>query len=135
MPDEIEKYRLRLPVERMHDAIFYSSLLIGESATMASEAAVLGVPAIYVDDKGTSNTDDEAKAGLIFYYKPSEKIKVIEKAMEILNSTDNEIIKVKRNNYFKEKIDVTAFFVWLIERWPKSKYEIRNTAEFWGRFK
>ncbi|MCK5221039.1 MAG: DUF354 domain-containing protein, partial [Candidatus Aminicenantes bacterium] len=41
---EFEKFAIRIPPERMHDALAFASLFIGEGATMASEAGVLGVP-------------------------------------------------------------------------------------------
>jgi predicted glycosyltransferase len=42
--------RLRVAPERLHDVLAYASVCIGESATLAAEAAVLGVPAVYVAD-------------------------------------------------------------------------------------
>ena len=33
----------------MHNALKYASLFVGEGATMASECAILGTPAIYVN--------------------------------------------------------------------------------------
>ena len=53
----------------MDDAIASASLLYGESATMASEAAVLGVPAIYLDNTGRCYTrEEEEKYGLVFNF-------------------------------------------------------------------
>jgi len=37
----------------------YCRAFIGESATMASEAAVLGVPAVYAAETGRSYTDEQ----------------------------------------------------------------------------
>src|SRR5690606_8670353 len=39
LPEDLKQYRIKIPFDRIHDAIYYSSLLFGESATMASEAA------------------------------------------------------------------------------------------------
>ena len=52
LPEDLEPYRISIPFDKMHDAIYYSSLLFGESATMASEAAILGTPSIFMDNDG-----------------------------------------------------------------------------------
>lgn len=52
MPAELESFKRKIPPEKMYDALAFSALLYGESATMASECAVLGTPAIYLDDFG-----------------------------------------------------------------------------------
>ncbi len=42
LPKGIEKYQSNIAPERMHDALAFSSLVFGESSTMAEEAAMLG---------------------------------------------------------------------------------------------
>jgi predicted glycosyltransferase len=59
LPPELEPYRLRITVSDIHHIIAHARLLAGESATMASEAAVLGVPAVYISPLGRGYTDDE----------------------------------------------------------------------------
>ncbi|MBS3763728.1 MAG: hypothetical protein KGZ25_10550, partial [Planctomycetes bacterium] len=49
LPESLEYYRLDLEVSRMHDLMSYAALIFGESGTMSSEGAVLGVPAVFVD--------------------------------------------------------------------------------------
>lgn len=46
LPDSLKGYQNPLPVEHMHHLLAYATLYIGEGATMAAEAAVLGTPAI-----------------------------------------------------------------------------------------
>lgn len=43
---EFEPYRFSLPAERLHDVLATAALYVGDSQTMAVEAAVLGVPGI-----------------------------------------------------------------------------------------
>lgn len=43
---EFEAYRFPLPAERLHDVLATAALYVGDSQTMAMEAAVLGVPGI-----------------------------------------------------------------------------------------
>ncbi len=119
LPDDLKKYSLPTPPETIHDVIAFSSLLYGESATMASEAAVLGVPAIYLDDVGRCYTREEEKYGLVFNYTESadDQRKSIEKGIEILSAgTNREEWEKKRQHFLADKIDVTAFLVDFIEK-------------------
>ena len=43
LPEELESYRLNIPVHKIHHVMAFASLCVGEGATMASESAVLGV--------------------------------------------------------------------------------------------
>jgi predicted glycosyltransferase len=47
LPDELEPLRYRGPSAKIHHLLGHCRLLVGESATLASEAAILGVPSIY----------------------------------------------------------------------------------------
>ena len=49
IPDFLSKYKLNTSPEKIHSVLYYSSFFIGESATMASESAYLGVPTIYIN--------------------------------------------------------------------------------------
>ncbi len=40
LPDRLLQYKINIPPERMHDALAYATLFIGEGATMTSECAV-----------------------------------------------------------------------------------------------
>jgi len=56
---EFEPYLYRGRVSDIHHVMAYCRAFIGESATMASEAAVLGVPAVYAAETGRSYTDEQ----------------------------------------------------------------------------
>ena len=49
IPKSLLNYKINIKPNKIHSVLYYSSLFIGESATMASECAYLGVPAIYVN--------------------------------------------------------------------------------------
>lgn len=57
LPDDLAGFELDIPPSQMHSLVSFASLLIGESATMAAEAAALGVPAAYIDNVGRGFTD------------------------------------------------------------------------------
>ena len=103
----------------MHDALAYATLFIGESATMASECAMLGTPAIFVNSLSAGTLEEQEKYGLIFGFRNSEG--ALEKAIDLLNtpSLKQEFQKLSRE-MLSGKIDVTAFMVWFVENYPES---------------
>jgi predicted glycosyltransferase len=115
LPDDLEQYRVNIPFDKMHDALYYSCLLFGESATMASEAAILGTPAIFLDNDGRGYTDEEAhKYGIVFNYSESEEdqLKAIEKAKEILSDeSSREKYRQVRETIVADCVDTTEFMV------------------------
>jgi len=139
LPQELEKYKIEMPPELIHHAIYYASLLFGESATMASEAAVLGTPAIYIDNVGRGYTkEQENKYGLVFNYTSSEydQEKAINKGIELLkNKNLEEEIQKRRQKMLSDKIDVTAFMVWFIENYPESVKVMKVNPDYQYRFK
>jgi uncharacterized protein len=121
LPDDMEQYRVKIPVNKMHDAIFYSSLLFGESATMASEAAVLGTPAIFIHNDGIGYTDEEEKKyGLVCNFSESEsdQQRAIEKAKLILKLKKNDFL-IKRELLLSDCIDTTAYIIEEVLKYEK----------------
>ena len=136
LPDDLEQYRIRIPLERMHDVLFGASLVIGESATMASESVVLGTPAIYVDEVGRGYTDEEAEAGLLFMFKPDEQDAAIRKAEEVLSgSMSMESYKARSAAFLESKIDPTAWLTWYVENYPSSEKEMKTSDDAQKRFR
>ncbi len=120
---EFEKYRIRVPPEKIHHLLYYATLYVGEGATMAVESAILGTPSIYVSTlAGTMGnfSELENKYGLIFNYSDSDS--ALAKIIELLN--DPELKKtwgLKRVALLKDKVNVTEFMVKLIESLPDKK--------------
>lgn len=48
VPEALRARRLPLPAHRLHDALAQARLYLGEGATMATEAGLLGTPSVYV---------------------------------------------------------------------------------------
>jgi predicted glycosyltransferase len=133
LPDEFEKYRISVSPEKMHDLLYYATLLYGESATMASECAVLGTSSIFCDYAGRGYTDEEeSRYHLVYNFKldKASQERSIEKAVELLqNPVLKESSRQKRARLLQDKIDVTAFFVWFIENYPRSFTEMKENPE------
>lgn len=123
LPEEFEPYKIKVPPEKMHDLLNYATLLLGESATMASECAVLGTPAIFLDFVGRGYTDEEElKYDLVYNFKNDEagQKKALEKAIELVS--DNNLKKecaIKRAKLLADKIDVTEFMLDIIDKYSR----------------
>ncbi|MDK2939519.1 MAG: uncharacterized protein PWQ51_1684 [Methanolobus sp.] len=115
---ELEHYKLKVSPEKLHDLLYYSTLYIGEGSTTASECAILGTHAIYINTLKLGYTDEqESKYNLVYNF--SDETGVFEKAVELLqNSSLNKDGKEKREQLLGDKIDVTEFMVRTIEKHP-----------------
>jgi predicted glycosyltransferase len=133
IPDEIKRYKINIPASRMHDALAFASLYVGEGASMAAESAVLGTPAIYNYMQFGYLKELEEKYGLIFNYKKVNDI--IAKSQELLTSQETKANwQLKRNKMLEEKIDVTAFMVWFVENYPESIKVMKENPNFQKQF-
>ncbi len=115
----LEKYRIKASPEKLHDLLSYATLYVGDGATTAVEGAVLGTPSIYVSSlAGTMGNfiELEEKYRLLFNYEDCDE--ALNKAVELVQTSNikNEW-KKKRDQLFKEKIDVTAFMVKFVEEY------------------
>jgi len=138
LPEELKKYQFKIAPERMHDAIAFSYLVFGESSTMAEEAAMLGVPSIYLNNKSTYYTQHlEKDYGLVFNFTESnsDQLLAIQKGVELLQQPGiKEQWQQKREKMLVEKIDVTSFLVWFVENYPVSVNIIRENPEYQQNF-
>lgn len=123
LPEEFEPYKITVPAEKMHDLLYYATLFFGESATMATECAVLGTPAIFLDFTGRGYTDEaEQKYGIVYNFKNDHlgQEKALEKAVELIsNNYLKEECALKRAKLLHDKIDVTEFILNVIEKYSK----------------
>jgi len=135
LPGKLEKYRMSINPEDLHTLLHYASLYIGEGGTMATEAAILGTPAIHIE----STTEGVASGSFsgnyrelrdkynLLYFYPDEK-SALAKAIEILENPDskNEWQK-KRERLLADKIDVTGWMTDFIEKYPDSFFELKRS--------
>jgi uncharacterized protein len=124
LDSELEKYKIKLSPEKLHDLLYYATLYIGEGATTASECAVLGTHAIYVNTLRLGYTDEEEKKyGLVYNLSTPKFIeeKAFDTALSLLNNKNlRQEGKKKREKLLGDKIDVTAFMVDFIEHYRKN---------------
>lgn len=113
LPDNLEPYRFKAAPKDMHHFMAFADLLIGESATMASEAAVLGIPAFFISDTGRGYTNEqEKKYGLVYNFTTAQTADALEKVRELLALPDRKAaFQEKRQRMLNEKIDTTSWMI------------------------
>jgi predicted glycosyltransferase len=128
---EMEKYRMRLSPTKIHHLLSFSTLYIGESATMASESAVLGTPFILVSPVGRGYTDEQEKEyGLGYTISPDQEEQAIDLAVELTQRENlQDEWQAKRRRLLQDRIDVTAWMVDFVERYPQGLRE--STERSW----
>ncbi|GBC60383.1 DUF354 domain-containing protein [Desulfonema ishimotonii] len=123
LPDEFEPYRITVPPHRIHDVLYYARLFIGDGATMATEAALLGTPAIYTASMASNLgnfVDLMGRYRLVYSYTdPHESLK---KAISLLkDKKSKEDWRRRLKVLLADKIDVTQYIVRLLEKYPYAK--------------
>ena len=127
---ELQPFRLAINPIDIHHILYYANIFIGDSQTMAAEAGVLGTPFIRFNDfvGRISYLDElENKYKLGFGIKPDNPNGLIEKTKELMQTDGlREVFYKRRMKMLKDKIDVTEFFTWFIEGYPKSVDEVQQ---------
>jgi predicted glycosyltransferase len=119
LPEYFEEYRLPVPPHLIHDLLNYADLYIGDSQTMATEAAVLGTPSIrsnsFAGDNDMSNFVELEEEYSLLYSTPDEG-DAIRKARELLADIDlEETWQRRRERMLEEKTDVTSVIIDTLE--------------------
>jgi len=109
LPKRFEKYKISVSPGKIHHLMYYSKMYIGEGGTMASEAALMGVPSLYVSTLNMGYIEElEQKYDLL--KRRTDQEAVLELVKEWLGTNDlRGKWKIKQNKMIKDKIDVTAF--------------------------
>lgn len=106
LPPDLQPYRYPGAPAALHDVLAHCRLLVGESATLASEAAVLGVPAIYAAHTGRGYTDEqESRYGLVANIRAITPGAIVT-AMERLLAEAPDAIAARRQRLLDDTVDV-----------------------------
>lgn len=139
---ELLPYKIPIPPEKLHDAIYFASLYLGDSQTTTTEAACLGTPSIRCNSFACSNLERanfvelEGKYQLLHNYHVTDVDRAIEKAVELFQSGESKTVwKKRKERFFAEKIDVSAFLIWFVEEYPESAHTMRKNPSYQMRFK
>lgn len=124
LPEKFEKYRLQVDPYEIHHVMYYADLFIGDGHTMNSEAGLMGVPSVRINDFVTycRYMKEEDSYGLTFGYTPDQFEKFLQKIEELAKNKDiKQEWKNKVEKWSKDHIDVTEFLIDLIESYGKKK--------------
>lgn len=109
LPEKFEPYRIRVSPGKIHHLMYYAQMYIGEGGTMASEAAILGVPSLYVSTLVMGYINDlEKKYKLLIRSVDQEQVFDIVKKWLNDNNLKTEWAQ-KQEEMLEDKVDVTTF--------------------------
>lgn len=115
LPASLSSRRLPVPAHAIHDLLYFADGYLGDSGTMATEAAVLGTPAIcvapFVANGELGNfVELESEYGLLFS-TPDERLALDRVSSWFENGDHREAQRRRRERLLSEKIDVTSFII------------------------
>lgn len=124
LPEELLPYEIITSPESIHHLLYYSSLYIGEGATMASEAAVLGTNAVYINSLFAGTLKEVENTGLLHHFENLSEYnigQIINKVSELLSQDKlSNNGKLARNKFISKFINPTE---WLMNYVEKKKYK------------
>lgn len=118
LPEDLQQFSYTGKLSEVHHVMAHCRLFIGESATMASECAVLGTPAIYAAETGRGYTNEQEKKYQLVRNLHKLDWNILDSTIDdMLNTPATEYAK-RRQQLLKDTIDVAAFIVNCIETFP-----------------
>lgn len=139
LASKYEKYMLKIDPIHVHHFLFNAQFFIGDSQSMTVESAMLGVPNIKFNSfAGRINVLEvlEKTYGLTIGINPKDEDKLFDKVNEfMMHKNLKEEYQMRRFKMLKDKIDVTAFFTWFIENYPKSSSLMKDNNAYQDKFK
>lgn len=128
LPEKFKSLNYRGQVSDIHHVMAYCRLYIGESATMASESAVLGVPAIYAAQTGRGYTDEqELRYDLVKNINTLTWV-ALEQAIQNKLSQPKQFWKDVSKMLLNETIDVANYTADAIEQLPHNMQEFHSNS-------
>lgn len=118
---ELEPYRLRIPPDRMHHAIAAATFIVGDSQTVAAEAACLGVPGFRLSSfAGRLDylQEIEDRYGLLRSFRPSQDRDLLDALQHAVNDLGDlrEQAAAGHARLLEEKVDLTSWYSEFVHR-------------------
>jgi predicted glycosyltransferase len=112
LPPSLAGMEIKGPVGQIHHLLAHVRLCVGESATMSSEAAVLGVPAVFIATTGRGYTDDQQRRyGLVRHFTADQYERAVAEIEQLCAEPAREFGPAARQRLLQDKIDVTAWMI------------------------
>lgn len=139
LPASFKKYEFTGNKQDIHHYMYFATLFIGDSQSMAVEAAMLGTPNIRFNDfigKISVLEEIENEYQLSIGIDSNFPDRLLSKVNDLINDkTVVETFRKRREHLIASKIDVTAFIVWFIENYPESAKIVKSNPEYQLRFR
>lgn len=124
LPAQLEPNRLRTPFHMAHHVLAFARLVFSEGATMASEAAVLGTHALYVNTIVSGTTREQSERyGLLYNFNEGgdRYERAAAQAEALLRQSDLEQQgQAKREKLLAEKVDINQYYLDEMDRLAKA---------------
>ena len=139
LPEDLQKHVLDFHKNDVAHYVAKAKIFISDSTTMCAEAAVMGVPAIEIDDWFSDfkqYNELNEKYQLLFGFGV-ESFEVIQlKIEELLNDPQlKETYKSRQEVMLTEKIDASAFLIWMTKNYPESSKQFFEDTTMQLKFK
>ena len=115
LPADLEPFLYQGKFSEIHHLMGLCRVFVGESASMAAEAAVLGVPSIYAADFKLGYIDELRDAGLMQQVPVSELHSAVDRALE----TKLQDLRARRDAYVATKVDWAEKIIEATDRYAK----------------
>lgn len=121
LPNELEKYAINIPPEKMHDVVYFASAVVGESGAMSNEAAFLGVPCYLLVDPNLGVHFGYRKLGLkkIYSGMTNEFFQDLENDLQELTKT-RENSRKAASHLHQSSLALNNFLLWIVTNLPLS---------------
>lgn len=131
---QFEPYRIAIDPLDMHSALYYADMYIGDSQTMAAEAAVLGTPSLRFNDfVGEIGYLDELehRYGLTRGVRTSDPKTFLDTIRAWVSEPGLKASwQPRRARMLSEKVDVAQFMIQFIEQYPASDVALPPSKSF-----
>lgn len=120
VPDELKGRLLQTPYELVHHVLAFARLVYSEGATMASEAAMLGTHALYVNTIVSGSTREQSERfHLLYNFNDGDDryLRAADQAEALLQNPELETIgREKQQKLLSEKVDVNQYYMAEMDR-------------------
>ena len=118
LPDALSRFKLSTPAAQIHNVLANADLYVGDSQTMATEAALLGTPAIrsnsFVGENDMSNFKMlESKYGLLLNIRDFNS--VLNTAVDFAQKSRKAEWQRKRADYYASVGNANEYIAYLLE--------------------
>ncbi len=131
LPTALERYAFTAPPHQIHHFLRYAVVCVTEGATMASEAAALGTPAVYMNTLSAGTLrEQQDRYGLVFNFPDrQDEEAAIAMALRIVGESGSERAerRARATQLIRDHIDVTEFLLEEISRQAVGERALRSS--------